>query len=211
MDTGYYNETLLVECVIMFARVNVQILAFILLTLTLMLQYKIVLPVETAITEMGGASLMFLPHGMKAVLVVVCGPSALLPIFFSHLITDLYNGMTISEALMAGPINVLTFLVPLALVSYLGNSSSLTKLTLGSTSNLSLFRVVFVVAFIASLINSMFGALRYSDSGIDLMAFRFVVGDMIGTIMLLILLMILKSKIIQLSKFLIARTSNLKS
>lgn len=185
-------------------QINVQILAFILLTLIILVQYNIVLPVETALTEIDSASLMFLPHGMKAVLVVICGPLALIPIFFSHLVTDLYNGMALNDALIAGPINVLTFLVPLTLINYLGNNSPLTKLTLGSTSNLSLFRVAFAVAFIASLINGIFGAVRYGEAGIDLIAFRFVMGDMMGTAMLLILLLLLKSKVIQVGKFLIA-------
>lgn len=195
----------------MYPRVKVQVLAFIILTLTIFVQYKIVMPVEAAI--MGGkevASLMFLPHGMKAVLVVICGPFVLIPIFFSHLGTDLYNGMALSDALIAGPANMLTFLVPLILINYLSNSSPLTHLTFGNTSNLSLFRTVFVVAFIASLINGMIGAMRHSEVGIDFLAFRFVIGDMIGTAMLLVLLVLLKNKIIQVSKLLIAASSELK-
>ena len=197
----------------MYSRVIVQILAFIILTLAIFLQYKIVMPLEATLTNMGGtevASLMFLPHGMKAVLVVLCGPLVLIPIFFSHLVTDLYNGMAMSDALIAGPTNVLTFLVPLALINYLSNNNPFTYLTLSSTSNLSLFRTVFVVAFIASLINGKIGAMRYTDAGIDFLSFRFVIGDMIGTAMLLVLLLLLKNKIIQVGKLLIAAHSALK-
>ena len=75
----------------------------------------------------------------------------------------------------------------------------LAPLTLGSTKDLSLFRLIIVVAVIASLLNGAIGAVRYQNSPLDLVAFKYFTGDMLGTLAVLGVLLWMKRPIMSLA------------
>lgn len=172
-----------------------QIVLLSVLLLSMLIQFQIIWPIESELLSYSPievASLFFLPHGLKAICIVLIGARAIVPIFMMHFITDLAIGWALNIALLTGVVAVFVMTLPLILINFLSHKPALEPLTLGSTKDLSLFRLVVVVAIIASLLNGAIGAIRYQDSPLDLVAFRFFTGDIIGTIAVLGILLWLK-------------------
>ncbi|HSG03137.1 MAG TPA: hypothetical protein VLA39_05325, partial [Marinobacterium sp.] len=75
-----------------------QILLLAILLLFMLLQFNVIWPLESQLLEyspIAVASLLFLPHGVKAICVVLAGARAIIPLFFVHLITDLAIGLSL--------------------------------------------------------------------------------------------------------------------
>lgn len=90
--------------------------------------------------------MMFVPHGIRAIAVVLSGAKAFAPIFLVHLITDLALGLTLTAGLFSGAATVVAMAMPLVLINFLSQKRIFQPLAEGSTENLSLFRLVVVGA-----------------------------------------------------------------
>lgn len=185
-----------------------QLVLLSMLLFAMLIQFQIIWPAESALLEYSHievASLFFLPHGLKAICIVLAGARAIIPIFMMHFITDLAIGWPLPTALITGGVAVVVMLLPLVLINFLSHKPALEPLTLGSTKDLSLFRLVIVVAVIASLMNGAIGALRYQSSPLDLVAFKFFTGDILGTLAVLGVLIWIKRPLMRVAN----RLSNL--
>lgn len=180
-----------------------QILLLAILLLFMLLQFKVIWPLESQLLEYSPfavASLLFLPHGVKAICVVLAGARAIIPLFFVHLITDLAIGLSLVHGLTSGTVSVVTMMLPLLLINFLSHKPPFEPLTLGATADLSLFRLVLVVAIISSLLNGSIGAIRYETNPLELVAFKYFTGDIGGTLVVLGLLLGLRRPLLGLAR-----------
>ena len=58
-----------------------QIALFVLLSIGLVIQYEVIFPLESYLFPASAASTLYIPHGIKTIMVVLSGYRALLPIF----------------------------------------------------------------------------------------------------------------------------------
>jgi len=180
-----------------------QLTILVLMLIALLIQFQVIWKIESSLLEyspLAVASLMFIPHGIRAIAVVLSGASALAPIFLAHLITDLAIGLSLTAGVISGAAAALAMVVPLVLINYLSHKPALVPLAVGNTENLSLFRLVIVVGAISSLVNGAIGAVRYSTSPLDLVALKYFIGDMLGVIVVLLLLLVAKNRLMAIGK-----------
>ncbi len=183
-----------------------QLIILALMLTALLIQFQIIWKIESSLLEyspLAVASLMFIPHGIRAIAVVLGGASALAPIFLAHLIADLAMGLSVTAGVISGVATAVAMAVPLVLINYLSHKPAFSPLALGKTENLSLFRLVIVVGAISSLVNGAIGAVRYSTSPLDLVALKYFIGDMLGVIVVLLLLLAVKRRLMEIGKRLV--------
>lgn len=174
--------------------------------LAMLFQFQVVWKIESSLLEystVAVASMMFVPHGIRAIAVVLSGAKAFVPIFLAHLITDLTLGLTLTAGLLSGAATVAAMAMPLVLLNFLSHKRAFEPLAEGNTENLSLFRLVIVVGAISSLVNGAIGAIRYSTSPLDMVAFKYFVGDMLGVVLLLGILLAIKKPLLALGRKLV--------
>jgi len=165
-------------------------LGYLLLMVSMLLQFQLFWPAEAVLLSHwseGPASLLFLPHGIKALLIVLVGPIAFLPIALAHLTTDIVIGVDGSRIIFSAVVSSAVMLIPMMMFNYvsqrplfagvLGSGFSLTQMT----------RLSFSVGLIAALLNALANAAWYSGSGITLLAFRYLTGDLLGILVALLL------------------------
>ena len=166
------------------------ILGYLFLMVSMLLQFQFIWPAEAVLLSHwseGPASLLFLPHGIKALLIVLVGPIAVLPIALSHLTTDIVIGVDGSRLIFSAVVSSAVMLIPMMMFNYvsqrplfsgvLGSGFSLTQMT----------RLTFSVGLIAALLNALANAAWFSESGITLLAFRYLTGDLLGILVALLL------------------------
>lgn len=183
-----------------------QLLLLLLLLLAMLVQFQVIWQLESSLMDyspVAVVSLMFLPHGIRSIAIVLSGAKALIPIFLTHLITDLLLGLGMVAGLISGAVTVVAMILPLVLLNFLSHKQAFEPLAQGSTENLSLFRLVIVVGAISSVANGAIGAIRYSTSPMDMVALKFFVGDMLGVAVTLVILLAAKRKLVSLGKRLI--------
>jgi len=172
-----------------------QLLLLALMLIALVFQFQVIWKLESSLLEYGPvavASLMFVPHGIRSIAIVLSGAKALLPIFVAHLITDLALGLSLVAGVLSGAVSLVAMALPLILINFLSHKRSYEPLAQGNTENLSLFRLVIVVGAISSLANGAISAIRYSTSPLDMVAVKYFVGDMMGVAVVLMILLAAK-------------------
>jgi len=180
-----------------------QIFLLALLLISMLFQFQVIWKIESSLMEytpLAVASLMFVPHGIRAIAIVLSGAKAFVPIFLTHLITDLLIGLTLTAGLLSGVATVIAMATPLLLINFLSHKKPFEPLAQGSTENLSLFRLVIVVGAISSLVNGAIGSIRYSTSPLDLVAVKYFVGDLMGVLLILAILLGLKKPLLVLGR-----------
>jgi hypothetical protein len=183
-----------------------QLLLLLLLLLAMLVQFQVIWQLESSLMDyspVAVVSLMFLPHGIRSIAIVLSGAKALIPIFLTHLITDLLLGLGMVAGLMSGAVTVVAMVLPLVMLNFLSQKQAFEPLAQGNTENLSLFRLVIVVGAISSMANGAFGAIRFSTSPMDMVALKYFVGDMLGVAVTLMILLVAKRQLIALGKRLI--------
>lgn len=190
-------------------RHQIAVLSFLLFTM--LLQLQVIWPVESTLQQHSAiavGSLLYLPHGAKAICAVLSGTKAIIPLFLLHFITDLFIDMTLTHAIMSGVVSVVTLMTPVVLINFLSNKPLFESLASGITKNLSLMRLVLFVATVASILNSLFAVIRYEELQIQLIAFKYFIGDLLGTLVLLALLVGLKGRLVKLAYWIEKKTSS---
>jgi len=178
-----------------------QVLMYIALMFAFLVQFNIVFPLEQMVVGSGVVnlvSLLFIPFGFKVIFAAFGGASAILPIFFAHATMDLYFGRSLAEVALYGAIGAFVVFFPLVLMNFSRERPLFRGLDLAQ-GNLNIVRVILVLAFIATILNSVIQSTIHQGLRIDLLAFRYVTGDMGGTIFVLLGLVVLKRQFINLS------------
>lgn len=180
-----------------------QLLLLAILLLSMLVQFQVIWKIESSLLEYGPfamASLMFLPHGVRAIAIVLSGAKAFIPIFLTHLITDLAIGLTLTTGIISGAVTVVAMALPLVLINFLSQKRIFEPLARGNTENLSLFRLVVVIGAISSLFNGAIGAIRWSTSPVEMVALKYFAGDMLGVALVLLILIAAKRPLMALGK-----------
>ena len=175
-------------------------IVYILLMSAFLLQFQVIWPLESWVLGAFPAtsvSLMFLPHGIKAVVAVLGGGPALLAIAAAHFTTDLLLSLSLDRALYSALSGSLIMLIPLAMFNFMTSRKLLSGITLNNDMNTSVVRVVIMIALVASLLNGLINATVHEDQKISLLAFKYLLGDMVGTILSLTLLLVLRRPIMR--------------
>jgi hypothetical protein len=170
-----------------------------LLLAAFLIQYQVMFPIESLFIDPASSSIVsfvFLPHGVKTILLALTGPAAIIPVFLSQLISDLVLGHTLNYSVISSFESVIALIIPLMLLNYMTNNRTLASLRLDMDYNLSLIRIVLALAVMQGLINSLIRSVIHEQSGLSLLSFRYLSGDIVGTILVLGLVILLRRHII---------------
>lgn len=179
-----------------------QVLMYLVLMLAFMVQFNVIFPLEQMIVSSGVVnlvSLLFIPFGFKVIFAAFGGASAILPIFFAHATMDLYFGRSLPEVALYGVIGAFVVFFPLVLMNFSRERPLLARLDLAA-GNINIARIVVVLAVIATILNSVIHATIHQGLQVDLLAFRYVAGDLGGTLFVLLGLVLLKRQLIGLTR-----------
>ena len=172
------------------------LMSYLLIMVSMLLQFQFIWPAEAVLLSNwseGPASLLFLPHGVKALLIVLFGPVVSIAIALAHLSTDLLVGVEGERLLFSFSVSTLVLLIPMLMFNYVSQRPLLSGV-LGSDKGLVSYaqvsRLVFSVALIAALMNALLNAAWYSESGVSLLAFRYILGDILGALTTLVVWLI---------------------
>lgn len=174
-----------------------QITLFVLLALSLTVQYEVVFPLEAYLLPASGASILYLPHGLKAIAVVLAGYRALLPIFSAHLLAYIIWSVPTPSIVLDAAVSTLVMFIPLVVWNFNRMSSLFSAIPIADESKVALFRLVMAVSFVATLFNALLHTLIFTEESIGWLSFRFIVGDLLGTVVVLSLLLMLKSTLVK--------------
>ena len=171
------------------------------LMLAFLVQVNIIFPIEQMVVSSGVVSLvslLFIPFGFKVIFAALVGAAAIVPIFFAHATMDLYFGKSLSEVALYGALGAFVVYFPIVLFNFSRERPLFGRLDL-SQGNYNIARIILLLAFIATILNSVIHSTIHQGLQIDLLAFRYVTGDLGGTVAVLLLLVLFKRQFIRLS------------
>lgn len=166
------------------------VLGYLILMVSMLLQFQVIWPAEAMLLSHwseGPASLLFLPHGIKALLIVLVGPIAFFPIALAHLTTDLIISVEATRVIFSTVLSSVVMFIPMLMFNYVSQRPLLSGVLGARYSLAQISRLTFSVGLIAALLNALANAAWYSDSGITLLAFRYLTGDLLGILVVLLL------------------------
>lgn len=178
-----------------------QLIMYAVLMLAFLVQINIIFPLEQLVVSSGVVSLvslLFIPFGFKVIFAALGGATAILPIFFAHATMDLYFGKTLPDVVLYGAIGAFVVYFPLVLFNFSREQPLLGRIDL-SQGNFNIVRIILVLAVIATILNSVIHSTLHQGLQINLLAFRYVTGDLGGTLAVLLILVGLKRHFIRLS------------
>jgi len=175
-----------------------QIALFVLLSIGLVIQYEVIFPLESYLFPASAASTLYIPHGIKTIMVVLSGYRALLPIFTAHLLAYVIWAVPTPSIALDALVSTLVMFVPLVIWNFNRLTPLLAPMPIEDDSKVVLFRIVLAVAFVSSLFNALFHTLLFTDEPIGILSFKFMLGDLLGTLCVLALLMLAKKRLFNL-------------
>ena len=175
-----------------------QIVLFALLSVGLVIQYEVIFPLESYLLPASAASILYIPHGIKTIMVVLSGYRSLLPIFTAHLLAYVIWAVPTPSIALDALVSTLVMFIPLVIWNFNRLAPLMAPLPIADDSKVVLFRIVLAVAFVSSLFNALLHTLLFIDEPIGLLSFRFMTGDLLGTLFVLILLMHSKKYLVNL-------------
>lgn len=158
--------------------------AFGLMFLGYVFQNLVVFPLETVLRSDASVelySLVYLPHGLKSLVVMLTGGIGLVSVFFAQLAGGvMIYGSDVVRGAEASVLGSICFLLTLVLLNQRRGASLLAPLFSYHDSRVNFYSAV-GLGLCASLLNGTFSAL-YWGSGDTALAVMFVVGDTAGTV-----------------------------
>ena len=148
---------------------QLQLILTVILVAAFAFQFKVINPVENELfpsIDLKHASLLFIPHGLKILMAYLLGVVALPAIFFAQLIAGLY-------ILGAEPVDALI-------------CASFGTIAVGSS----------VAVIISTFINSLLHSAYYHVESTIMLPFRYLFGDIMGSILIFTLVMLLRRQIL---------------
>lgn len=179
----------------MLAFIFYQILIFGVLLGTILIQSYFVYPIESSLLQDSATeivSLLYLPHGIRVIFALLIGSVAAIPMFAANFIGTSLLGFPMIDGLIDSLISTACVFIPIYFFNYLRGNSIFSSPFAALDDSVNLFRSVMVLAFLAALINAVLSTSWFSDDQFDVLAFRFLIGDMVGTFVVLVLLLVLK-------------------
>ena len=169
-------------------------------------QFEVVQPFEKALLGKGQihfADWLFLPHGLKVIFVVLLGASVLWGVFPVQLVAMwFFLGTSFETALVYAIIATSGLWLSLALLNMPSERPLNKGFASGEDTSFRLFRAVILIALITSLITALGMSAWYASiDGIWVFPMKFLVGDMLGTLVILAILVAVRKPILNTVNF----------
>ena len=169
-------------------------------------QFEVLQPVEKQLFGDGQIHFvdwLFLPHGLKVILVVILGSSVLWGVFPVQLAAMwLFLGTSFETALVYTSVATSGLWVGLALLNIPADRPLGKGFAGGDDTTFRLFRAVILIAFITSLITGLGMSTWYASiDGEWVFPFKFLIGDMLGALVVLAILVAVRKPIFNAVKF----------
>ena len=169
-------------------------------------QFDVLQPLEKELMGEGQihfADWLFLPHGLKVIFVVILGASVLWGIFPVQLVAMwFFLDTSFETALVYAVIATSGLWVSLALLNFSAGRPLNKGFSSGEDTSFRLFRAVVLIALITSLITALGMSTWYASiDGVWVFPFKFLIGDMLGTLVILTILVAVRKPILNTVKF----------
>ena len=169
-------------------------------------QFEVLQPLEKALLGKGQIHFvdwLFLPHGLKVILVVILGSSVLWGLFPVQLAAMwFFLGTSFETALVYAVIATSGLWVSLALLNLPAGRPLNKGFASGEDTSFRLFRAVILIALITSLVTALGMTAWYASvDGEWVFPFKFLIGDMLGTLVILTILVAVRKPILNTVKF----------
>ena len=169
-------------------------------------QFEVLQPIEKALLGKGQIHFvdwLFLPHGLKVIFVVLLGASVLWGVFPVQLAAMwFFLGTSFETALVYAIVATGGLWVSLALLNFPAGRSLNKGFASGEDTSFRLFRAVILIALITSLITALGMSAWYASiDGVWVFPFKFIIGDMLGTLVILTILVAVRKPILNTVKF----------
>jgi len=169
-------------------------------------QFKVLQPIDKALLGEGQIHFvdwLFLPHGLKVIFVVLLGASVLWGVFPVQLAAMwFFLGTSFETALVYAIVATGGLWVSLILLNFPAGRSLNKGFASGEDTSFRLFRAVILIALITSLITALGMSAWYASiDGVWVFPFKFLIGDMLGTLVNLTILVAVRKPILNTVKF----------
>jgi len=162
---------------------RLSIALFLFFSVSYLLQSYCLLPIEAHLRNDPSVELYsfcYLPHGFKAIAVVLTGGQALIPMLFANIVVDLSSGMEFARAIKAAVLGTGCFAVALITLNLLRTQPIFSSPFNSSSPSLQNLSALLAIALISSFVNGLTSS-AFWGNGIDEIAIMFFIGDIIGT------------------------------
>ena len=165
---------------------------FALLIIAFIIQTFAIFPIESSIRSdkfAHLASYIFIPHGVKVLFCMFIGPLAIFPIFIAQTINGamIYGTSIDLQALMSSFIGSICVAFPVAALNKSRNKKWISPMFF--KGDLNYFWTFISLALISSLINTFGHTLLYGSSN-HVLGFRFIIGDLVGSFVIISILLL---------------------
>jgi len=169
-------------------------------------QFEVLQPIEKALLGEGQIHFvdwLFLPHGLKVIFVVLLGASVLWGVFPVQLAAMwFFLGTSFETALVYAIVATGGLWVSLTVLNFPAERSLNKGFASGEDTSFRLFRAVILIALITSLITALGMSAWYASiDGVWVFPFKFLIGDMLGTLVNLTILVAVRKPILNTVKF----------
>ena len=169
-------------------------------------QFEVLQPIEKALLGEGQIHFvdwLFLPHGLKVIFVVLLGASVLWGVFPVQLAAMwFFLGTSFETALVYAIVATSGLWLSLVLLNVPAGRSLNKGFASGEDTSFRLFRAVILIALITSLVTALGMSAWYASiDGVWVFPMKFLIGDMLGTLVILAILVAVRKPILNTVKF----------
>ena len=169
-------------------------------------QFEFLQPLEKELLGKGQIHFvdwLFLPHGLKVIFVVLLGASVLWGVFPVQLVAMwFFLGTSFETALVYAIIATSGLWLSLVLLNVPAGRSLNKGFASGEDTSFRLFRAVILIALITSLVTALGMSAWYASiDGVWVFPMKFLIGDMLGTLVILAILVAVRKPILNTVKF----------
>lgn len=155
----------------------------------------LILPLESQLSSSGlvaVASLVFIPHGVKALIVTVTGYYSILPVLIAQFIGGIFYDLDVRDALSSAFIGAIAVTTPLLLLRTI-------KQNIDSHRSFNLFWVMVYIGIVSSLLNALLISIYRGYDLSGAISTRFLLGDLLGVVVVFLLVVLFRKSLIRFS------------
>ncbi|MEY3038768.1 MAG: hypothetical protein RL143_1335 [Pseudomonadota bacterium] len=187
---------------------SLNLLLFVLMALAWLLQINLVYPFEQLIFNpelVKVASVIFIPAGFKVLFGTILGLRSLPAVFLATLFGMWLHTEALGFSAQFAFVSTIALYIPVLLVNFLDKDGGELADELVKRAPLTLFRKTVVIAVLASLLNSFFSVLVHGSASHPDAWMHFLIGDVVGTIVVVAIIVGVRSKLYRLLMTLVAK------
>jgi hypothetical protein len=170
------------------------------LVLAFVLQFEVILPVEGALfpsDDLSHASLLFIPHGLKMLAAYLLGIIAAPAIFVAQFFAGLFLlGANAQDAVVGALFGTIAAIAPVMLLNFMFKNKWSDGVALNAKEGIGTFRAFIAAVILSTFINSILHSAYYFDGGSITLPFRYLFGDILGSMIIFSLVMLLRRQIL---------------